>query len=217
MISDAQALVEFYLEARAAVEAVPEYQAEVEWQAAAALDKVDEQSFLADLAYVILCSGMRQAVVRGCWDQFSKAFDGFRSAGWILDHRAECRKRALAVFNHEQKVEAILEGVRIVAAEGWYPIRDAIGRHGVDYLLRFPYIGPVIKFHLGKNLGLDCVKPDRHLVRMAQRAGFGINAKLMCEVIQREVGDKLCVIDIVLWRYATMDSNYLERVPSAQR
>src|SRR5204862_28581 len=48
---------------------------------------------------------------------------------------------------------------------------EALRAHGPTWLTRCPYIGPVTCWHLAKNVGMDVVKPDRHLVRMAQASG----------------------------------------------
>ena len=76
------------------------------------------------------------------------------------------------------------------------------------FLKTFDFIGPVTCYHLGKNIGLEVVKPDRHLVSIAQAAGFPTPRDL-CEVISKITGDKITVVDLILWRYATLHTNYM--------
>ena len=116
---------------------------------------------------------------------------------------AFCRRRALATFRNTRKIDAILEIVQRVAAEGIDVIRDSIRANGTDYLREFPLMGPITAIHLAKNLEVQIVKPDRHLVRLAKSAGYE-SADVMCRTIADHVGDSLSVIDIVLWRYATI-------------
>jgi hypothetical protein len=73
----------------------------------------------------------------------------------------------------------------------------------VRELRKLPFIGPVTRYHLAKNLGIDVVKPDRHLTRLATTLGFR-SAENMCTVIGRAVGEPAAVVDIVLWRYCSL-------------
>ena len=70
-----------------------------------------------------------------------------------------------------------------------------------------PYIGPVTSYHLAKNLGLHVVKPDRHLMRIAHITGHTSPFE-MCSKVANTVGDSLAVIDLVFWRYATLNKDY---------
>lgn len=71
------------------------------------------------------------------------------------------------------------------------------------FLESLPHIGPVTKYHLGKNLGLDCVKPDRHLVRIANR--YDTTPGELCARLADESGHTKATVDQVLWRAATLN------------
>jgi hypothetical protein len=60
---------------------------------------------------------------------------------------------------------------------------------------------------LAKNLGVDTAKPDRHLVRVAEATGYSSPATL-CEHLARIVGDAAAVVDVVIWRFATISADY---------
>jgi hypothetical protein len=70
-------------------------------------------------------------------------------------------------------------------------------------LRKLPFIGPVTSYHLAKNLGIDVVKRDRHLVRLAVHLGFS-SAEEMCGAFGDQVGEPISVVDIVLWRYCVL-------------
>jgi hypothetical protein len=70
-------------------------------------------------------------------------------------------------------------------------------------------MGPATSHHLAKNIGLDVVKADRHLLRIAEKAGYNCPDEL-CETISEYVGDKKSVVDVVIWRFAATQSNYLD-------
>ena len=59
------------------------------------------------------------------------------------------------------------------------------------------------------------VKPDRHLCRVAQAAGYSSPAA-MCETIALDTGDRLAIVDLVIWRYATLTKSYCENFAAAQ-
>lgn len=50
-------------------------------------------------------------------------------------------------------------------------------------------------------IGIDSNKPDRHLQRLAHEFGYD-DVHRMCQDIRAEVGDRISVTDIVLWRFA---------------
>src|SRR4051794_29090630 len=82
---------------------------EVHWQDSLRLELLEEQSFLREVGWVILNSGMRETVVRGLFPRITTAFGNWTSARSIATKRAQCRKAALRVFAHQGKIGAILE------------------------------------------------------------------------------------------------------------
>ena len=184
------------------------YAAEIDWQHQIDFDSVTEQDFLRESAWVVLSAGMRETVVRAKFPAISRAFLGWASARAIVRHSERCRQSALSVFAHEGKIEAILTLAREVSQTGFAKIRECIQEDGTDYLQSFPYLGPATSCHLAKNLGINVAKPDRHLLRIAERAGYS-SPSTMCRQISETVGDKDSVVDLVLWRYATLNRQYL--------
>ena len=65
-------------------------------------------------------------------------------------------------------------------------------------------IGPITKFHLARNIGIDCAKPDRHLVRIAERFGWKDNIQGMCVKLAAYSGWRIGTVDLILWRYCNM-------------
>lgn len=200
-------LVELYLTAKDAVVARG-YAWEMDWQAERRFDRVHESDFLRESAWTVLSSGFRESVVRKLFGAICDAFLGWRSAAVIQANRAGCRRAALHVFNNHRKVDAILDIACVVADSGFEVIRRRIQEEDVEFLQTLPYIGSITAFHLAKNLGLPVVKPDRHLQRIAKAAGFGSPQEL-CELISHRIGEPIQVVDVVLWRYATLFSNYV--------
>lgn len=176
---------------------------EIDWQEDVSLDDLNESTFLRESAWVVLSSGFRESILRRLFVDISSAFLNWGSAALIVSHRETCERKALLVFRNERKISAILEIIERVASTGIEAIRRQILDRGTEFLTEFPFIGPVTACHLAKNLGVPIVKPDRHLTRIAARAGYE-SPDRMCRVISEYVGDTLGVIDVVLWRYATL-------------
>lgn len=208
-------LIDIYLTVKDAVIAQG-FAWEIDWQAERRLDRVQESDFLRESAWTVLSTGFRESVVRRFFEPLSEAFLGWHSAVLIHGSRARCKRAALHVFSNERKVNAILDIAAIVAECGFETIRSRIKEDGVSFLQTLPYIGSVTAFHLAKNLGLPVVKPDRHMQRIARAAGFGSPHEL-CEVIVDRVGDPIQVVDVVLWRYATLFSNYVATFASLSK
>lgn len=201
-------LADRYLTAREEVEARG-YAQEIDWQEDRCSRPVSESEFLAEAAWVILCSGMREAVVRAKFPAISDAFLKWRSARLIHAQRKRCASRAKGVFSHSPKIDAIVAVSSTVAREGLASIVESVMCDGICILQRFPFIGPITAAHLAKNIGLDVVKPDRHLQRVASRTGYD-SAGEFCQAIADELGERVAVIDVVVWRYATLEPNYLD-------
>jgi hypothetical protein len=180
---------------------------ELEWQRQLSFERITEEAFLRESAWVILSAGMREAVIRAKFAAISRAFLNWRSASAICARHHSCRARALQEFHHAKKIGSIIAVAEHTAAIGFNAVKDAIATEGVDYLGRLPFVGPTTRWHLAKNLGLDVAKPDRHLMRIAVAAGFP-SPHHLCTAIAASTGDRVALVDLVLWRYATLQTNY---------
>jgi len=207
-IRDATDLVLAY---RAAKEAVvgAGYQAEISWQDSIRFEDTTESDFIREYAWVVLSAGMKESVIRGLFGHISECFFNWESSRRIAASADTCCQLALRRFNHPRKIGAILETACLIAADGFEPLRRQIQSRPIETLDSLPYIGPVTSYHLAKNLGFSFAKPDRHLQRLARAAGYS-SVQHMCRTISARTGDSPQVVDIVLWRFATVDRSYLD-------
>ncbi len=185
------------------------YKDEITWQENIKLDDISESDFLRESAWVVLSSGMRESVVRNKFRDLSRIFYNWESANKIVIHSFACKLEALTVFNHQPKVDAIVSIASIVDSYGFSRYKSLIQEDSMENLMMLPFIGPATAFHLAKNIGIDVVKPDRHLVRYAQASGYE-TPRDMCAAISDITGDRLSVVDLVLWRFATIYPEYLK-------
>jgi len=185
-----------YLSMLGRLEASPEFRAELNHVRAVLdfpLEKITPEYFLEQYVYVVLCSYWKEQYARREWDRF---FD----------------TRNPDVISNLRKRAAIMQGVTHAAE--W--LRNLQAAHDkLAYLNSLPMIGPVTCRHLARNIGIDCVKPDRHLCRVAATFGYGHSSKAresaeictrMCQDIRDEIGgsEKIGLIDVVLWRACNM-------------
>lgn len=207
--TDARALGLAYLRAKRAVIAAG-FSEEISWQEDACDSPLTEQRFLSEAAWVVLNAGMRETVIRRVFPQITAAFAKFETAGLALAAASSGKRKALRVFGHRGKIDAIVDIIRHLDEIGLPGVLGRLNTDGCAYLETLPYVGPVTAFHLAKNLGLNVVKPDRHLSRLATATGFS-DAHALCAELGGVVGEPVPVIDIVLWRFATLSRDYLSR------
>lgn len=189
---------------------------EIAWQRTVRADELTETTLLRECAWVILSSGMRESVIRQKFADVTRAFFNWASAGLINSNRDECIRSALPHFRNGPKIRAIAETADIIHAKGFKAIREEIASDPIGALKQFPFIGPRTSYHIAKNIGLSVVKPDRHLSRLAALTGYQ-NPLDLCEEIAQYIGEPVSVVDIVLWRFAASNPDYLEVFLSATR
>jgi|GEM_PF-696973 len=68
----------------------------------------------------------------------------------------------------------------------------------LEFLESMPWIGPVTRYHLAKNLGVDVAKPDRHMERLARRDRT--STRTLCRRLARQTGYRVATVDSILWR-----------------
>lgn len=205
---DVRSLAELYLNAKRFVLEAG-FEAEVAWQENACWTPLTEHRFLSEAAWVVLSSGMRESVVRAVFPAIAAAFAGFSTASEAAAAVKKGRTKALRVFRHAGKIDAIIAIVAHVNDIGLAAVSHRLACEGATYLRTLPYIGPVTVYHLAKNLGQDVAKPDRHLVRIAHACGYN-DPQILCRQLGDFVGDPVPVVDIVLWRFATLVKNYVD-------
>ena len=163
-----------------------EYFQEQEHRRNLSFDQCTELQFFEEYIYAILNLGMREQTMRPIYDKFMASLD-------INDIKTR--------FPNKQRAAAT-EALNHCAR--WFEeLKCAPDK--VEYLGTLPLIGKTTKWHLAQNIGIDCVKPDLHLIRLSNQFGFDTPLS-MCECIRSDIGDaeKLSVIDLILWRYCNI-------------
>ena len=172
---------------------------EVDWcDSRPCFDEFEAKDFLGEYAWVILNAGMSNQVIRSKWSQISDAFFQF-DVKKIVENEQEALKKAIVAFGNKKKMFAIVHVAEEISGTKYLDFAEQVKRNPTAFLQTLPYIGNITKYHLARNLGFDFIKPDRHLVKLANK--YGMNPFTFCELIHRETGRRLGTIDVILWRF----------------
>jgi hypothetical protein len=212
--ADARGLLASYLLAKIAIVKAG-FEPELAWQEGRSSYAVDETIFLREASWVVLSSGMRESVVRRVFPAIESAFGRWTSSSWIVEHAGRCTAEAARAFRHTRKLEALVEIAGMISTVGVERILADLNTVGPDALLPLPFMGPATSRHLAKNLGFNVAKPDRHLVRVARATGYE-TPEALCAHLAEASGDTVAVVDLVIWRYATIARNYLDFFASSR-
>ena len=118
------------------------YSSEIDW--AESINKCStREQFFSEYVWVVLNSGMKNQVAEKVWQRIKEAWGkGLPTS---------------AAFKHTGKVAAI----DYVAANldllwrNWTKANRLGTDHALDFLESLPWIGPITKYHLAKNYGVD--------------------------------------------------------------
>lgn len=160
------------------------YGAEIVWQESVKEpDSSDE--FMWQYIWVVISSGMKNQIARKIEQRIAEAYNNHQPIEGAFKHKGKVKAIEFMVKNHEQVFDQYLES-----------------KDRLSFLQTLPYIGEITKYHLAKNLGEDVVKPDRHLVRIAQN--YGTTPLELCQELARKIGYRIGTIDLILWRAANL-------------
>jgi len=142
-------------------------------------------NFFLEFAWVVVNSGMRNQVAEKIYKKIINAIKEEIDISTVFGHKGKVAaikdvwKNQYEIFTNFQLVE-----------------------DKISFLEELPWIGKITKFHLARNLGYDFVKPDRHLVRVAN--SYNMTPNEMCEKLVEITGDRLGTVDVVIWRAANL-------------
>ena len=174
---------EFYLDLKTQIIARG-YSCDIEWSENVKPPE-DAYNFLGEYIFVICNSGMKAQIATQI---FNKIILAIREGVPVW-----------RVFKNFHKVNAINH---VYGLKNHYFNKYQTAKNKLQFCGSLPYMGDIIKYHLAKNLGVDCIKPDRHLVRISKN--HGTDPFLMCKRLSAITGDSLNTVDTVIWRAANL-------------
>lgn len=180
-------------------------------------DQVGPNFFFMEYIWVVHATGFSAKAVGKF---MAKLVEAYGSWDVLADESFDdAFSRVKLVCNNPQKAKAIWKMAGIIRdgtkAQGFAQFRDE-KLSTPDLLATLPYIGKVTCFHLGRNIGLlDCVKPDLHLIRLAQHFKLK-DCTTMCKKMGEGTGLPLGIVDLIVW-YAASTFGTLDIKKEGQR
>ena len=177
-----------------------EHPSEVDWAHSISHEtftNLSSKQFLSEYCWVVYVSGFKVSTIEKIFPDLQTAFKEFE-----LEELATMKstKAVLAIFNNEKKASSFLKGSKIIAKEGFLALKKRLQSAGIDMLDELPGIGPILKFHLAKNIGLeDVAKPDVWLVRAAGACSSTVQE--LVDFLSKKYEMSRHAVDVILWRY----------------
>lgn len=141
----------------------------------------DADEFASEAIYVICNSGMKASVARPIYQRCLNALEA-----------AESSKSA---FGHPGKTAAI-DTIWARRKELFAAFQAAEDK--LAFCASLPFVGPITSHHLAKNYGVNTVKADVHLDRLAEAECRSVQD--MCQRLAQQTGYRVATIDSILWR-----------------
>lgn len=196
-----QGPLEYFIRARKF--AYQNYAEEIKRISSVRLENVDEHTFFREYLWTVHTTGFSAKAVGKFFDRLAHAYGRYDVLASESFQDACARVRQ--VCNNPSKIMSVHMTSRLIrdgiAEHGWEGFR-AQSLSSPELLKKLPYVGKITCFHLARNIGLlDSVKPDLHLIRMAEHWGFE-DCNSMCQSMQQD-GMPLGIIDLILWYSAS--------------
>jgi hypothetical protein len=150
------------------------YPEHIAWVRSTAKDAVTPERFWREYVWCSCVAGFNAAVVTGFFDKLMDTIgrDPFKV-------KPDSLEAAMRIFGNRRKLNGIYAVAAHLQAIDWVIFSERYFDFGqlstaevIANLDKLPNVGSIIAHHLARNLGFDTVKPDLHLIRVAQRFGF---------------------------------------------
>lgn len=141
----------------------------------------DADEFASEAIYVICNSGMKASVARPIYRRCLNALEAGESSKLAFGHP---RKTAAIDTIWERRDELFA---------GFQAAEDKLA-----FCASLPFVGPITSHHLAKNYGVNTVKADVHLDRLAEAERRSVQD--ICQRLARQTGYREATIDSILWR-----------------
>lgn len=204
-------------------------------------ERVTNTEILAELCWIVYCSGFRVDIVRKYWDRIKQSFSNFdvnevailasdlegnsirisqecgirniRKASWCIQNA-----KRIMELNNEKKDIGGLRGYFVTLSE--IDPMELIGiSPKIVRELNLRGIGPVTICHLLKNMGIDIFKPDLHVCRLLGKLGLINSENTSIYEIGKAMlylggvyGLKISEIDTVLFEYGRSTGDLVENL-----
>jgi len=156
------------------------------------------KDFVREYLWVVFTCGFKADTVKKHWNQIKQMccdFDISETNKYTFEELLE-----LSPIKNKKKVKAIKQSCEIIDdsfIEKIHNLQNA--EQAKEFFKTLPFIGEVTIYHIMRNMGIDCFKPDRHIVHIKEE--LGISGEELFDIIVSECKEEyIGVIDHILWR-----------------
>ncbi|MDR0423039.1 MAG: hypothetical protein LBH46_00430 [Rickettsiales bacterium] len=165
------------------------------------------REFAEEVIYVILASGFRQKTAKGIFDKIREYLD--KDYDFLIK-----------IFNNKNKINAIIDiwHNKEEKTKEFYSLKTDEDK--LDFLGKLKHIGNITKNHLARNLGINLVKYDIWIQRLAvglygkkyfdkiDNGNLKPEIRILCDKmffeLEQETKEKRGYIDVVLWKSCSL-------------
>lgn len=159
---------------------------------------ISVNAFLREYLWVVYVCGFRADTVKKHWDGIREMCCGFEISK--LKQLSFDDLLEQSPIKNKKKLRAIEQSCSIINDNFIDEVHNIQSSEDAkDLLQTLPFIGEVTVYHIMRNLGIDCYKPDRHIVNIGEE--LGISEEILFDIILSEYKEEhIGVIDHILWR-----------------
>ncbi len=158
---------------------------------------ISVEEFFREYTWVVFTCGFKAAYVQKYWNNIKRMCCGFD----ISKTKELSFEELLEVspIKNKKKLKAIKQSCEIINdcfVEKIHKIKDK--DEAKDLFKTLPFIGEITVYHIMRNIGIDCFKPDRHIVHITR--DLNISETDLFQIICSKYKEYIGVIDYILWR-----------------
>ncbi|TXT54420.1 MAG: hypothetical protein BAJALOKI1v1_2180001 [Promethearchaeota archaeon] len=155
------------------------------------------KEFFKQYIWVVFTCGFKADYVRKHWTAIKKMccdFDVKKTTEFSADELLK-----LSPIKNKKKINAIEQSCKIIDEVFVNNVQEIKCKKDAQTLLKkLPFIGEITVYHIMRNIGIDCFKPDRHIVHITKE--LSISKKDLFEILCSTHREYMGVIDYILWR-----------------
>ena len=160
------------------------------------------QEFFKQYVWVVFTCGFNASIVRKNWDAIKHMLYDF-NVRKVREMTVEKLSEKSPIKNR-LKVSSIIKGSQIITNEWLDDIRFAKYSEEIKgKLIKLPHISDVTVYHLMRNIGIDCFKPDRHIINISSKINLDPN-ELFNIIIKTGREKYIGLADFILWKAASI-------------
>lgn len=160
-------------------------------------ERLTDADLLAEYAWVVVGCGLTYAACRRQHERVSSAAGSWEPAAVV-----QAAERIAAAYRNQRKRAAILDMAAYLLGHPGEMARLAAKPLAAAHATvgQWPFVGAVNRYQFLRNLGFDEVAHAGPVVRLA--AMLQTTPEALCELIATACGERLRVVDLVLWQWA---------------